>query len=751
MACTRSRPHFSSLLLLLASCASRVAHADMAPLMDVAQIASGWGHSCAIVGAGAVKCWGANADGSLGDGTTTDRSTPVDVIGLQSGVIALAAGSAHTCALTSSGVVKCWGNNWAGQLGDGTYMARLTPVVVPTLGNEIKAITAGSLHTCAVTAAGRVMCWGYNMSGQLGDGTTTQTRPTPFELQTVAGVEMLAAGSDHTCALATGGSVVCWGSNLFGQVGDGNGSGVRLWPAPVVGLDTGVRSIDAGAQHTCATMTNDTVKCWGSNFVGELGDGTTQPRSTPVDVVGIQGTVQVARAGSGYSCALIDTGDVQCWGSNFYGTLGNGTAQDSLAPVPVVDLSGARAFDASDTHACAVTSAHGAVCWGDNFFGQLGNAMTTQRLTPVDVVGIGAVDAISLGYNHACALTAASTVACWGSNYSGQLGDGTTVRRLLPTEVTALGSGVQAVTSGAYHACAIGASGDVKCWGNNQYGQLGDGGTSNHTTPTPVPALGADNLAIAGGRYHTCAITSVGGAKCWGDNSSGQLGDGSTTQRETPVQVAGLASGVLALALGETHTCALMQTGGIKCWGGNWSGELGTGDGQQHTTPVDVPGLTSGVHAISANTTMTCALTDSGMAKCWGYGVVGNGSPDGSSPTPVDVAGLSSGVVAITQGALHVCAQLVDGVRCWGRNDFGQLGDGSRETRLVPTDVVGLGGPVEAVSAGSQHTCALMATGALKCWGNNAYGQVGDGTAEGISLPQTVVVPGDPIFSDGFE
>jgi alpha-tubulin suppressor-like RCC1 family protein len=148
---------------------------------------------------------------------------------------------------------------------------------------------------------------------------------------------------------------------------------------------------------------------------------------------------------------------------------------------------------------------------------------------------------------------------------------------------------------------------------------------------------------------------------------------------------------------------------------------------------------------------MTCAVTDAGAAKCWGYGIVGNGSPEGSSPTPVDIVGLSSGVVAITQGDLHVCAHLADRVSCWGRNDYGQLGDGSRETRLVPTDVVGLGGPIQAVSAGSESTCAVISPGTLKCWGNNRAGQLGDGTSEGVPLPQIVVVPGDAIFSDGFE
>ncbi|WP_395683344.1 hypothetical protein [Dokdonella sp.] len=727
-----------------------LAHSQYVPLADVVQIASGWDHSCAIVGAGAVKCWGMNNAGALGDGTQIDRSMPVAVVGLQEGVTTLAAGGWHSCALVATGGVKCWGANGSGQLGNGTYASQLVPVDVVGLGAAAIAIAAGDDHTCAVLETGGVKCWGSNGSGQLGNGSYLGS-PVPVDASWLLGARAVAAGFDYTCTLVDGGAVTCWGTNGFGQLGDGVTQGRRPTPWPTVaGLDSGVASISAKSSHTCAAMLVGKARCWGSNWAGELGGGDSSSHSTPIEVVGL-GSVQSVALGNGFSCARSTEGAIECWGGNSDGTLGNGTFRGSLVPVDVALLSGALAINAGGRHACAITNLHEAVCWGNDFFGQLGNATTTQRLTPVDVIGVGSIDAVSAGFSHTCALTAASTAACWGNNYGGQLGDGTTERRLVPTDVTGLGNGVRAVSGGRRHSCAIDASGGVECWGENAYGQLGDGSTTDRATPAAISALGADNLAIATGWYHTCAITSAGGAKCWGDNSSGQLGDGSTTQRETPVQVAGLASGVLALALGETHTCALMQTGGIKCWGGNWSGELGTGDGQQHTTPVDVPGLMSGVRAISANTTMTCALTDSGMAKCWGYGVVGNGSPNGSSPTPVDVAGLSSGVVAITQGALHVCAQLMDGVRCWGRNDFGQLGDGSRETRLVPTEVVGLGGPVEAVSAGSQHTCALMATGALKCWGSNAYGQVGDGTAEGIPLPQTVVVPGDPIFRSGFE
>lgn len=750
-----SRTYLQAVLRLLSFAlftagACNVARADYIPLADVVQIAAAWDHSCAIVGGGAVKCWGANSSGQLGDGTTIDRSTPVDVVGLQEGVAALAVGDRSSCALTMTGGVKCWGSNDAGQLGDGTRLQRLAPVDVSGLTTGANAIAAGSWHACAVTLTGRVWCWGDNFHGQLGDGTT-QGHPSPVELQTVSNVDEIAAGSGHTCALG-GGSVVCWGDNGYGQVGDGSGFGMRTIPAPVVGLDSGIASIDAGALHTCVTTTTGAGKCWGFNSSGELGDGSTTTRTTPVDVTGLAGPAQVIRAGNGYSCALLEGGAVECWGANFYGTLGDGTAQGSLEPVVVHNLAGALALDVSDVHACAVTASHGAVCWGNDFFGQIGNATTTQRLTPVDVTGADRFEAVSMGFMHTCALTTASTVACWGHNYNGQLGDGTSTRRLVPTPVATIGVGARAIASGHHHSCAIDASSTVQCWGENRYGQLGDGSTNDHALPAPVAGLAAGAAVVVAGRDHSCAINSSGGVECWGENGSGQLGDGSTTQREAPVGVVGLASGVRALAAGSYHTCALLQAGGVKCWGDNWSGELGTGTaGDVQTSPVDVAGLGTGVHAISASSDMTCAATDAGAAKCWGYGIIGDGNPSGPAPAPVDVAGLSSGVVAITQGDLHVCAQLAAGVRCWGRNDYGQLGDGSRETRLVPTDVVGIVDAVDAISAGSQSTCALMTGGTVKCWGQNSAGQLGDGTSEGIPLPQTVVVPGDSIFANGFQ
>jgi alpha-tubulin suppressor-like RCC1 family protein len=698
-----------------------------------AAIAAGGSHTCALTTTGGVKCWGDNSSGQLGDGTTTDRATPVDVSGLTSGVSAIAAGNYHTCALTTTGGVKCWGDNDFRQLGDGTTTDRSTPVDVSGLTSGVSAIAAGNYHTCALTTTGGVKCWGDNFSGQLGDSTTTD-RATPVDVSGLtSGVSAIAAGGLHTCALTTTGGVKCWGDNEFGQLGDGTTTD-RFTPVDVSGLTSGVSAIAAGNYHTCALTTTGGVKCWGYNGFGQLGDGTAFINSvTPVDVSGLTSGVSAIAAGDYHTCALTTTGGVKCWGNNSSGQLGDGTTTGSATPVDVSGLtSGVSAIAAGGLHTCALTTTGGVKCWGNNSSGQLGDGTAPiKSVTPVDASGLtSGVSAIAAGGSHTCALTTTGGVKCWGDNNLGQLGDGTTTGSATPVDVSGLTSGVSAIAAGDNHTCALTTTGGVKCWGDNEFGQLGDGTTTGSATPVDVSGLTSGVSAIAAGGLHTCALTTTGGVKCWGNNSSGQLGDGTTTGSATPVDVSGLTSGVSAIAAGGLHTCALTTTGGVKCWGDNEFGQLGDGTTTGSATPVDVSGLTSGVSAIAAGGSHTCALTTTGGVKCWGdnnLGQLGDGTTTGSA-TPVDVSGLTSGVSAIAAGGLHTCAlTTTGGVKCWGDNVFGQLGDGTTTGSATPVDVSGLTSGVSAIAAGDNHTCALTTTGGVKCWGNNFFGQLGNG------------------------
>jgi alpha-tubulin suppressor-like RCC1 family protein len=263
----------------------------------VAAIAGGQEHTCAVTSTGGVKCWGDNFSGQLGDGTTTDRRTPVDVSGLSSSVVAVAVGAGHSCALTGAGGVKCWGENNQGQLGDGTTTDRHVPANVLGLPSGVKSIAAAGVHTCALMSGGALKCWGANDYGELGDGTTTQ-RNGPVEVSGLeSGVAAVAAGgdqdgNDHTCALTNTG-VKCWGLNSDGELGDGTTTNRHI-PGAVSGLASGVIAVAVGGGQSCALTSLGRIKCWGWNYFGQLGDGTTVISLTPVGVLGFGGSLKCA-------------------------------------------------------------------------------------------------------------------------------------------------------------------------------------------------------------------------------------------------------------------------------------------------------------------------------------------------------------------------------------------------------------------------------------------------------------------------
>jgi len=723
------------------------------------QVAAGTSHTCALTTSGGVQCWGDNTYGQLGDGTTTDSLVPVNVTGLTSGVSWITAGANHTCALTNSGVLKCWGDNQYGQLGvdQPTLSASSTPLDVANLSSAPTAATAGANHTCALVDTGDLACWGLNDSGQLGDGTTTnQYAPTA-----VTGLDDLVmavdAGSQHTCANTSGG-VYCWGSNADGQLGVGSSTPASSsTPLEVTGLPAAASAISLGGYHTCAITTEGAGYCWGRNTDGQLGNGSTIGSLAPAAVTLESADLPLGSidAGLAHTCAVTASEELLCWGRNADGQLGSGSTTGSSLPVSVVGFdSGAYTVSAGSAHTCAINTGGELSCFGNNASGQLGNNSTSMSLAPVNVqAGTGSVISISTGANHTCSLTAAGGVTCLGDDTFGQLGnDSAFSSSLVPVDVTGLSGAVSQISSGRNHTCALipsspgSETGGVMCWGRGTEGQLGNGAYANSGVPVAVSGLSSGVKAVAAGGNHTCALIASG-VYCWGMNDQGQLGNGSTGNRAVPGLVTGLGSGVASVSAGYRHTCVVLNYnpdsgGGIACWGDNQYGQLGNNSTTDSLTPSHVPGLTQGMLAVSAGGDHTCALTSGGGVKCWGYngdGQLGNGTTT-NSLVPVNVRGLDTPVAQITAagtGALapahnHTCALTTSGgVKCWGDNAYGQIGDNTSIERLTPVDVLGLTGGVTEISTSYQHACALTG-GGMSCWGDNTYGQLGDGTSGGI-------------------
>ncbi|MEM9889276.1 MAG: RCC1 repeat-containing protein [Actinomycetota bacterium] len=767
---------------------------DARPLPEVGSVSAGGRHTCALTAAGEIQCWGENGSGQLGDGTTVDRPTPLFVQNSDgerlTGMQAVVAGSSHSCGLASDGGVLCWGNNSSGQLGDGTTTLAPVPVVVEVDGAPLVGVTqivAGRFHTCALTA-GAVDCWGANFFGQLGDGGTTNTAVPVSSLDrdgtALAGVDELSAGALHTCAVLAGDEVACWGANFFGQLGDGGtvGASVAVGVVDESG-DTfdAVRHVAAGAHHTCASMTNGRVRCWGSNTVGQLGDGGDEASPFPVAVGVASGTELSAivglSAGDRHTCAVSSGGAVRCWGANGAGQVGDGATSDHDRAVAVVAVGGDGQLDDVDEvatgseHTCVVLDTGRVNCWGANGDGQLAAWEIATSATPIVApYELDGVKDVAVGGAHTCVLSTVNRVACWGANGDGQLGDGSAVDRSLQVAVAGVGGAdeltdIKQLVVGRDHSCALTTAGRVRCWGSNFFGQLGDGTTTD--APAPVGVLtptGTGELSgikqLSAGAYHTCAALTNGRLHCWGADFADQLGASGSGNRSLPTAVVGADGtsellGVAEVEAGGFHTCVLGNGGSVSCWGSNIFGQIGDGTDDDATTPTPVLSangdtLDDAVE-LSVGEFHACVLRQGGVVACWGgnfFGQLGDTTiTDRSGAVTVKgVGGAASltGAVDVLAGGSHTCAVTsTDRLVCWGGNSGGQLGDGTIVGRTAPVAVGGVDGAADLtevadVGLGQSHTCALHSDSRLTCWGLNEAGQVGDGSVVDRLLPVRV-------------
>jgi len=621
---------------------------------------SSFEHRCASDG-DRVWCWGDNNHGQLGIGGRAGVDLATPVASLPAGVDAIAVGGLHSCAVTD-GRLFCWGDNAFGQLGTGDLQNRPLPVeVLP--GVAFNQVEAGARHTCAVTVDDRVLCWGSNASGQSGDSMNVASVIEPIEVMQRIDVA-LALGGSHSCALS-GGVVECWGANLQGQLGDGAVQS-RSDPVPVAALPDGIERIAAARSHNCASD-GETIWCWGENIDSQTGrlfdpdDDATRLTPLPNPVAGIEGPVADLAVATDQSCAAVEEA-MLCWGR-----VEDWPADPSDRAVERWRAS-AEIMAAADPD-CALVEEQ-AVCINGTGRGDVRSAFRAARVDGLRPLSLDTMQRARLivGPANGCAQYGQRELRCWGANGFGQLGQGHSdpvagaVDLVLPGDPI-----VHDLTFGVAHACAVTDAG-LFCWGNNFFNQLGLSEPEDRLEPTAIPVDIDQTTGVVAGFEFTClwspGMTTM---RCFGEFPASI--DGSAPP-EQPREVDWGPGGLLDLSAGREHACALLETSSepvVRCWG-----RIKTepdNDGPRTVRDV-VTGL-AGVERLSGRGFSHCAHSSSGVA-CWGLDHTRQALPRGPNRPPFRVelplgAAFEGRAEGFSVGGRHACVAGRTGeTRCIG-------------------------------------------------------------------------------------
>ena len=592
---------------------------------------------------------------------------------------------------------------------------------------------------CGLTSAGQAWCWGLGTSGQLGNAASSDSSTPVAVNQGSATYKAISVGAIHTCALTLSGQAQCWGRGTNGRLGN-NATGNTSSPVDVQQSSTVFTSISAGSSHTCAIDNTSKAWCWGNNANGTLGDSSVISKSVPTGVQ--QGALNFTSivAASNHTCATT-TSTAYCWGYNPDGELGDGTTAQSTTPVAV---SGGLSFSSissssSGSHVCGVqTSSQRIYCWGERMSGAYGdNAEQLSRSVPVAPAAGLTTAGLVLGVNTTCALTSGQA-KCWGGSSFGQIGDNTSIDRIKPTVVQQGATSFTALSAGGNFNCGLAATSQKAfCWGQNSSGQLGDTTTGTRLVPTAVSQGATTFTQLATGRATACGLTSGGQTYCWGSSSNGQVGDNNTTNRTAPVTVSQGGAVYSAIVGGSSHMCGL-SSGQAWCWGLNSSGQLGNNSTTDQSSPVAVQQGGATYVSLTAGGKSTCGLTSGGQAYCWGSNLYGQLGDSSTVDKLVPVAVQQGGVLysAIVQGQNHTCASGTNGqTYCWGDNAWGQVGDNTLTQRAVPTAISNSTNFASLKSSSGSNTTCGVAVGTTLCWGLNTFNQTGDWTNDNALSP----------------
>lgn len=717
-------------------------------------------HTCALRLSGEVWCWGESENGQTGQGIVLRATSPAPVVDSDDTPLlasVVTCGENFSCAISEDRAsVHCWGQGDFRNLGDGTNNSSSNPVQVvsddPDFGTSPFVDVSGGFRTmCALDELGRVFCWGDNTTENLVAGReaipggTTSYQPRALEVSLPEPATELAVGVRFGCALLDDETVVCWGRPGFGVLGQGDDDPVA-GPTRVPGL-SGVTRMEAGQTSVCAIASGD-LFCWGRNVRGTLGLLDTADRNSPARV--IEGGVRDVALTREGGCAITDDG-VFCWGRRAEGCVGDGAFTPSqLGPLRIDDLPGSSIGSATELfagsdHVCAISGGR-THCWGSDAFGQLGIDDSANQLTPRPIAGADVVTQIGGGSRHSCVIDGGALL-CFGDVTGNRVNSARTLEfESTPIVAASFEAATTAIDTGLTHACAI-RSGGVACFGSNRNLKLGVSGTATYGEPALVPPSGW--IDVAAGAEFSCALHSSGEVQCFGENTFGQLGRDTGGADGAPGVVTGVA-GAMAVAAGQYRGCAIVAEGGtqkVRCWGGRFPG----------ATPFDSSGVLvqtstgdlEDVIDLQLGRFHACALVDAdddgdGVPFCWGdasFGATGPGAMGSiAAAVPVD-----SDAVSVSAGYRHSCAALVDGrVMCWGVGASGEIADPTYPgSEPVPQLVAGAS---DVISLDSGHflarrTLAIRRDGTALCWGDNRGGACGGGETMYFSTPQPSRLP----------
>jgi alpha-tubulin suppressor-like RCC1 family protein len=612
----------------------------------ITSIILGYHHSAAISSEGRVFLWGYNANGQLGDGTTTNKTTPTEItnqfnLGVDETITSIILGGSHSSAITSEDRLFTWGYNGHGELGDGTVIDKSIPTETTSqfnlsVGETVTSMSFGYYHSSAITSEGRVFTWGYNDQGQLGDGTYVyKSVPTDitanFNLETGEKLIGISLGIHHSGAISSENRVLMWGYNNYYQLGDGTNI-IRNLPVDITSrftldVEEAINNINLGGYFSKILTSKSRAFSWGNNNVGQLGDGSYTTKSYPVYLKPILFVVKnnylpvsesiVKRAlGESFTILLTSENRVITFGLNQYGQLGIGNTINSL-PTDITDNFNLETDElivdvyTGDYFAYAISSLGRIFAWGKNSFGQLADGTTVHRYLPKDVTASfsafiqGSIIDFDLGSEFGIMLISDGTILTWGNNNFGQIGDGTVVNKILPVNITDkfvfnVGETLIKVEAGSWHGSAVSSEGRIFTWGRNDYGQLGDLTFTQRTSPTDITSnigyLPGETISVLKARYMTHAvITSMGRVIMWGCNTTGQIGDGTIVNKNTPTEITAnfnldVGETVERIDLADQASGAYTSSGRVFTWGYNGRGQLGDGTTTQRTLPTNITG-----------------------------------------------------------------------------------------------------------------------------------------------------------------